>query len=83
MRELSLVEGIEEVTTCKIGWIDNNGVATFDTNPAIMEIRIRERTQIIHGREIHFTASQWYPCCSEHAKQLSEPGMHIWESREL
>jgi hypothetical protein len=24
-------------------------------------------------------ASEWFHICAEHAKQMGEPGMHIWE----
>jgi hypothetical protein len=34
---------------------------------------------MLHGRRVHFDQSQWFHICAEHAKQLAEPGMEIWE----
>jgi hypothetical protein len=59
--------------TCQISWID------ADTNPAIGYVRTKARDVVFHGRTIHFETSEWYPICAEHAKQLSEPGMEIWD----
>ena len=54
--------------TCEIKWVDANGQPTPDTNPAIGRCRVVAYGRVIHGRTI---------AC--HAKQLSEPGMEIWE----
>jgi hypothetical protein len=64
--------------SCKIGWIDDRGQSTYDDNPAIGYVQTIERHEWHHGRQIHFPASQWFPICAEHARQLRAPGMHIW-----
>lgn len=71
------------MATCQIRWIDKNGRPTDDTNPAIYRVRTKDRYEHHHGRTIHFPQSQWFNCCAEHFKQLSEPGMHIWECETL
>jgi hypothetical protein len=35
------------------------------------------------GREVHFDATKWFAICAEHAKQLSQPGMEMWEFEPL
>jgi hypothetical protein len=65
--------------TCQIQWIDAQGNPTPDTNPAIGRVRTKDRWQIIAGSNIHFTQSDWYCICAEHAKRMSDPGMDIWE----
>jgi hypothetical protein len=65
--------------TCKIQWIDRHGNPTPDNNPAIGRVRTKARDQRIGGRLIHFRASDWFPICAEHAAQLKQPGMEIWE----
>jgi hypothetical protein len=75
----ALVDKFSRTCTCKIRWIDDNGNPMPDTNPAIGIVRTIDRREWIGGRLIHFTASEWFPICAEHAKQLNEPGMHIWE----
>ena len=67
-----------KVPTCEIKWIVN-GCETGDDNPSIGRIRTRDRVSQIGGRGVHFNASQWFHVCAEHAKRLSDPGMHIWE----
>ena len=37
------------------------------------------RDQIIAGPMVHFTTSEWFHICAEHAAQMSKPGMGIWE----
>jgi hypothetical protein len=64
---------------CQIQWIDAQGNPTPDTNPAIARVRTKARVEQHHGRAIRFEKSDWYCICAEHAKQLGEPGMHIWE----
>jgi hypothetical protein len=64
---------------CEIQWIDGNGKATPDENPAIGRVRIVQYTMQFHGRAITYPTTRWYPICSEHAKQLGDRGMHIWE----
>lgn len=68
---------------CEIKWIDKEGNPTPDNNPAIMLVRTRARVQQFHGRALQFSESPWFPICACHAKQLSEPGMEIWECKEL
>jgi hypothetical protein len=65
--------------TCQIQWIDAQGNPTPDSNPAIARVRTKERVEQFHGRAIRFSQSNWFHICTEHAKQLSDPGMHIWE----
>ena len=65
--------------TCEIKWVDANGQPTPDTNPAIGRCRVVAYDRVIHGRTIQFPTSQWFNICACHAKQLSEPGMEIWE----
>lgn len=65
--------------TCKIKWIDKKGDPTPDTNPAIGWCRSVDRYQIIHGRTLHFPASQWFPVCQEHARQMDSLDMSHWE----
>ena len=69
--------------TCKIQWVDNHGNPTPDLNPAIGYVRTKSRHEMHHGRSIHFSASQWFPICAEHAKRLNEPGMEIWRFETL
>jgi hypothetical protein len=64
---------------CQIQWIDKQGNPTPDNNPAIQLVRTIERNEVIAGRMVHFSASQWFCICAEHSKQLGELGMHIWE----
>jgi hypothetical protein len=68
---------------CEIQWIDKNGQATPDENPAIGRVRVVSYTSQIDGRAITFPTSRWYPICFEHAKALGKPGMHIWEFEEF
>jgi hypothetical protein len=68
---------------CQIKWIDQNGKPTPDNNPVIQRVRTVERDQVIAGRCVHFTASEWFYICAEHSKQLNNPGMHIWECAPL
>lgn len=68
---------------CAIKWIDKSGQPTPDDNDAVMLVRTVDRVQQIGGRGIRFAASQWFPICECHAKQLSDPGMHIWECKSL
>jgi hypothetical protein len=65
--------------TCQIRWIDADGNPTDDTNPAIGRVRTKEHWQMIAGRNTHFTQSEWFHICAEHAKHLDEPGMEYWE----
>ena len=66
--------------TCKIQWIDDNGCPTPDTNPAIGRARTMPgNRQVINGVIHVFEASEWFPICEDHARELSNPGMHIWE----
>jgi hypothetical protein len=65
--------------TCKIQWIDGNGKATPDNNPAIGRVRVNSYTSQIGDRAITFPTSDWFPICNEHAKALGKPGMHIWQ----
>jgi hypothetical protein len=69
--------------TCQIQWIDANGNPTPDNNPAIQRVRTIARDEIVSGRKVHFDASRWFCICAKHSKQLSEPGMHIWECAPL
>jgi hypothetical protein len=64
---------------CQIRWIDAQGNPTPDTNPAIGRVRCKGRDQIIAGPMVHFTTSEWFHICAEHAAQMSKPGMEIWE----
>lgn len=64
---------------CEIQWIDKNGKATPDENPAIGRVRIQQYTIQYAGKAITYPTSRWYPICAEHAKQLNDRGMHIWE----
>lgn len=65
--------------TCQIPWIDVQGNPTPDSNPAVARARPKAPVEQYHGRAIQFDQSQWFYICAEHAKQLSEPGMEIWE----
>lgn len=65
--------------TCQIKWIDDKGKETGDTNPSIGRIRTIDRMSRVAGRDVHFNALQWFHVCSEHAKQMNDPGMEIWE----
>jgi hypothetical protein len=65
--------------TCQIKWIDKQGSPTPDNNPAIGRCRTVARYQMIGGRNLFFDASKWFNICAEHARQLTLPGMHIWE----
>ena len=38
---------------------------------------------MLHGRMLHFTQSEWFNICAEHAKQMSDPGMEIWECEPI
>jgi hypothetical protein len=68
---------------CEIQWIDKNtGKATPDENPAIGHVRVVGYTTQVGGQAITFPTSRWYPICFEHAKQMGDPGMHIWEFEE-
>ena len=82
-----MTEATSETTrltqTCTIRWINAAGHPTDDTNPSVCRVRTIDRHEWIAGRQIHFTASEWFPCCAEHAKQLHAPGMHIWECQPL
>jgi hypothetical protein len=78
MTQTQMFYAAQKCNTCKIQWIDKQGNATPDSNPAIGRVRTIDRHEQYHGRTIHFPASGWFPICAEHAKQLSEPGMHIW-----
>jgi hypothetical protein len=42
-------------------------------------VRCKARDQIIAGRMVHFSTSEWFHVCAEHAAQMSKPGMEIWE----
>lgn len=64
--------------TCKIRWIDSQGLPTDDSNPAIGRVMLPARVQQFHGRALSFSASEWFPICAEHAKQLDNPGMEHW-----
>ena len=68
---------------CRIKWIDTFGQPTPDDNDAIALVRCKARVEQHHGRAIAFAESEWFPICACHAKQLSEPGMHIWEAKPL
>lgn len=68
---------------CAIKWIDAAGQPTPDDNPAVMQVRCKGRVEQHHGRAIEFSTSDWFPICACHAKQLSKPGMHIWECKPL
>jgi hypothetical protein len=70
-------------TTCQIQWIDTQGNPTPDSNPAIACVRCKANEQIIAGRVVRFTQSEWFNICAEHAKQLSQPGMEIWECEPI
>ena len=65
--------------TCEIQWIDDYGNPTPDDNPSIGQVRTVDRHQEIGGRMVHFRASEWFHICDKHAKQMTEPGMDIWE----
>lgn len=69
--------------TCQIKWVDASGNPTPDSNPAVCRVRTKDRHEQFHGRALHFTQSPWFNCCAEHAKQLYEPGMHIWECEQI
>lgn len=69
--------------TCQIQWIDGSGRPTPDSNPAVARVRTIARREWIGGRQIEFSQSDWYFVCEEHARRLSDPGMHIWEREEL
>ena len=69
--------------TCKIRWIDDKGNPTDDNNAAIGIVRTIDRYEWHHGRQLHFPASDWFPICAEHARQLSEPEMWIWEFKPI
>lgn len=58
---------------CKIQWIDQNGEPTPDDNEAIGEVWRVANTQIHHGRQIHFSESEHFPICAEHALRLPMP----------
>lgn len=68
---------------CTIKWVDKKGNPTPDDNEAIMLVRCKGRVEQHHGRTLTFEQSEWFPICACHAKQLSEPGMHIWESKKI
>ena len=69
---------------CEIDWADVDGVPTDDANPAIGYVRCKERWYIMpDGREVHCDATKWFAICAEHAKQLSQPGMEMWEFEPL
>ena len=68
---------------CKIKWIDAQGNPTPDDNDAILLVRTKARVQQFHGRALTFSQSEWFPICACHAKQLNNPGMHIWESKAI
>ncbi len=71
------------MTICEIKWIDDAGNPTRDTNPAIYRVRTKARVQQIAGRGVRFEQSQWFNCCAEHFKRMSNPGMEIWECEPL
>jgi hypothetical protein len=64
---------------CAISWIDANGKPTPDRNRAIGKVRTKARDYLVGGRLIRLAASDWFPICVEHAAQLKQTGMEIWE----
>jgi hypothetical protein len=73
-----------EHVTCKIQWVGTDGKPTPDDKPAIGSVRrdaYREPYAGAVNGFIDYTESEWFPICAEHARQLSEPGMHHWTFR--
>jgi hypothetical protein len=64
---------------CQIQWINKDGKLTPDDHPSIGRCRCKEHFEQIGGRAVKFETSRWYEICAEHAKRLSDPGMHHWE----
>ncbi len=71
------------MATCQIKWIDSAGNPTPDSNPAIYRVRTKSRVEQHHGRALQFGESQWFNCCAEHFKRMSDPGMEIWDCEVL
>ena len=65
---------------CEIQWVDAGGAPTKDDNPPIGRVRCRQY-RYVFGRRQEWSGetSRWFTICAEHAKQLAEPGMDIWE----
>lgn len=57
--------------TCKIQWIDGQGNPTPDTNIAVGEAWMPERTYTMSdGRRVFFGESERFPICLEHLKRM-------------
>lgn len=90
MAALTLAQALDRASAgepiapvCQIQWIDAQGNPTPDTNPAVARVRCKAYDKMLHGRMLHFTQSEWFNICAEHAKQMSEPGMEIWECEPI
>jgi hypothetical protein len=56
---------------CQIRWIDAQGNPTPDTNPAIGRVRCKGHDQIIAGRMVHFTTSEWFHIAQNMLRRLA------------
>jgi hypothetical protein len=65
--------------TCEIQSIGADRRRTTDNNPAVARVRTKERTEWHAGQQVRYPPSRWFYLCAEHKKQLSNPGMEIWE----
>lgn len=69
---------------CAIQWVGEDGNPTPDYNDAIGIVHMPAHTETTRaGNTIHYERSRDWPICAEHAKHLSERGMHIWKFRSL
>lgn len=69
---------VPQPLTCVIQWIDNEGNATPDQNPAIGTVYQEAYTLKSAMWDNLIPQSKEYPICAEHAKRLAEPGMERW-----
>lgn len=65
--------------TCEIQWIDANGNATPDNNPAIGRVRIRDHVVQFADRGVRVPAGKWLYICAEHAKRMNNSECMNWE----
>jgi hypothetical protein len=71
--------------TCAIQWVGDDGRPTPDDRPAVGYVRrLGYRLPDAHALNgfIEYSTTEWFPICAEHAKRLTERGMHHWEFRE-
>jgi hypothetical protein len=71
---------------CRIQWVGTDGKPTPDDQPAIGEVRrdaYREPYPEAVNGFIDYTESEWFPICADHARRLTERGMHHWTFRAI